>query len=642
MLHAFGDALTSLFYVLGLALLAGGVGAWLLKRYRFPMLDSLEYALFSVGIGLWLLSYFPFLLSMFRILTSSGVKAALTILAISLALRYAVVLFHISRQKVRERERNPPKIQARVESKAPLWAYLIACVGLLFLLSASSSCLTPMVDYDGLAYHVGAPKRWLEQGRMEYLPTHLHTQWPMGVQMHYLLLFPFDGAESAKPLMALYSLLTMGASYGLGKKLASSGVGLVAAGIVVLRAGVPSINTTSIEMPLTLFLTLSAIAIAGWKQTDNYEDKRRWFILAGVMAGFACCIKLNGLLALLFLAAAIFLLATAQGFQIPHRMKSSFTFLALAVVCTLPWYIRSWYYAGNPIYPFVYSLFGGSYWSAEAGRVLTAYFRTFDLPGETIAERHAFVLRHLVKLSALLLAGLLLPGRRWTRGILLGTGIFAMIQVSLSDNPRFLLPATPFAAIIAGWWLMEWDRRLQGSAYAIFRFLHCYPVYGYGLAALLAVLYLPNGFRQIRESAPVILGNSSKSDFINYYVNNREAFEWVNRTLPPDARILYGPDNRTFFLQRTVYWSSEVFQRQVVFDSREAFQESLRRERIGYLILNREVYRDSAISFETRMGWRENERRRLKESSASWEKLFEKNGVEVYRAPAGIYDQISP
>jgi hypothetical protein len=134
----------------------------------------------------------------------------------------------------------------------------------------------------------------------------------------------------------------------------------------------------------------------------------------------------------------------------------------------------------------------------------------------------------------------------------------------------------------------------------------------------------------------VVLGYRSKTDFINYFVNNREVFEWVNRTLPTDAKFLYGPDNRTYYLQRPVYWSSAVFQRRIVYSSPEVFHKSLQRERVGYLIVNWDVYRKSAIQFETRMGWRSDERRRLEESAESWEKLYEKNGIAVYRVPKTV------
>src|SRR5262249_16002230 len=58
-----------------------------------------------------------------------------------------------------------------VDEGLPAWALLLLCVGGVFLFCALILCLGPIVDYDGLAYHVAAPKRWLELGGMRFLPT---------------------------------------------------------------------------------------------------------------------------------------------------------------------------------------------------------------------------------------------------------------------------------------------------------------------------------------------------------------------------------------------------------------------------------------------------------------------------------------
>jgi hypothetical protein len=132
---------------------------------------------------------------------------------------------------------------------------------------------------------------------------------------------------------------------------------------------------------------------------------------------------------------------------------------------------------------------------------------------------------------------------------------------------------------------------------------------------------------------PVIWGGKSREAFIEYYVNNRPAFELANAHLPQDARVLYGPDNRTYYLRRDVVWSSAIYQREIDYDNPEAFRASLKVAGVRWLILNRDVYKDSAISFETRTGWRANEKRRLEEAAASGKLLFSKLGVDVYELP---------
>lgn len=609
----------------GLMTLAGLLGTVLLARMTLPRPERL---LLSIGLGLGLLAYLPFALGLAGMLNPKAVRVALLVGTVA-----AMGVWAFRRSGVQGMAPHPT-----LDTRSPLWAGAIAGVGGLFLLGVSLSCLTPMVDHDGLAYHVGAPKRWLELGALEYLPTHLHTQWPMGSEMLYLLLLPLAGDTACKPFVALLTGLTAMSVYALGRRVASPMVGLAASGLFLVRAGVPSINTTSVEMALTLFVTLSAVALAVWAQSADARERRALFALAALLAGFGCGTKLNGLLCAVILAVAVLLLPrprfpasqrdrslkraqpTADLGSLPRlwtRAGEGALFGSIAVLCAAPWYLRTWINTGNPVYPFAYSLFGGAYWSAEASAVLSAYFHTFDLPGSTFAERHQVVVRHVWKLALLMVAGLALPGPRWTRGFILAAGLFAILQVWVSDIARFLLPATPFAVLVLAWWLAHLAER--------------WPVIGWGTAAALAALYVPLGVRHGVSSLPVVLGWMPRDEFIGRFVNNRDAFLWANRHLPANARVLYGPDNRTYFLQRPVYWSSAVFQRQIVYDTPQAFAASLRREGITHLIWNRQLYRHHADAYEARMGWRANEWRRVEETAERAIKLWEGDEVAIYR-----------
>jgi len=642
---------------LGLIALGGLLGSALLSLAKAPRpaptpaetRSRLERPLLCIGLGLGLLSYLPYLLGMAGLLTPNAVRLTLLICLMAVL---GVRTFR------RSGVQAPPEHLNTRTPEHPLWVWAVAGVGGIFWLGASLSCLTPMVDHDGLAYHVGAPKRWLELGALRYLPTHLHTQWPMGSEMLNALLLPVAGDAACKPLVALLTALTAVGVYVLGARLATHTVGLAAAGFFLLRTGVPSINTTSVEMALTLFVTLSAVALTGWAHSDDPRARRSAFLLAALFAGFACCVKLNGLLAAGFLTLAVLAIARPQpvapGRRLPARgaqagVGEAALFLGIAVLCASPWYIRTWINTGNPVYPFAYSIFGGRFWNAQASAVLSAYFHSFDLPGDTLAERHVVVVRHVWKLAILTLAGLAPPGPRWTRGFILAAGVFAMIQVWVSDIARFLLPAAPFAAIVIAWWIVGiaegWPEIGQRLAPTLSRIrlplsLRKRPlppirvsVVGWACAALLAFLYVPLGVRHAASSLPIALGYRSREAFVRRYVNNYDAFLWANRNLPADARVLYGPDNRTYFLQREVYWSSAVFQQQIVFDTAQAFADSLRRERIAYLILNRELYENHADAYETRMGWRADERRRLEEIAARSTILWAGNRVTIYRLP---------
>src|SRR5579884_731489 len=601
--------------VVALVVLAWLLGGLLLASLPLHAADRLEGALLAVGSGLGLLCYLAFGLGALSLLSASNVIYALIA---------AALLAGLGGWAGRGRKIRPPDGpgEQRAAEGTPAWAWALVAVGGLFLLMALVTCFSPMVDYDGLAYHVAAPKRWLELGSLQYLPTHLQTQWPMGAEMLYMLLLPVAGATACKPLIALITGFTAVAIVAFGARLGARNAGIVAAVLFVLFVGlfaVPGINSTSIESALAFYTVLSALALAAWTRAETPRHRRAWLVLAAIFAGFACCAKLNGLLILVFLALAILTIPRPAGERSLDRLREGLVFAAIALLCASPWYIRTWLNTGNPVFPFTYGLLGGRYWSAEAARRLADHYRSFNLPGNTMAARQAVVVRHLIKFGVLALIGTLLPGPRWVRLFAAAAGVYILIQIGVCDQWRMFLPAIPFAALVIGWWF----------ARVAFR----WPAVGWITAAILAVYALPPAFREMAGNLPAIIGRVSPDSVIQRYANNRDAFFWANSHLPAGARILYGPDNRTYYLQRPVYWSSAVFQHRIVYDTPQAFTDSVRREGIAYLILNRRLYRDSAIAFDIQTGRRANEQRRLEEAAVRSTVLWQGNDVTIYRLP---------
>lgn len=600
----------------GLVALAGFVGHLLFAWIRLDIPDRLERLLLAAGLGLGLLSYLPFAL---------GIASALTPSTVRIALLGGVVLAGVGVAVRRIVPKTATAAEQADRGTVPFWVWGLVGVAGLYLCSTFVSCLTPMVDYDGLAYHVAAPKRWLETGDLRFLPSQLQTQWPLGTEMLYTLLLPIAGVAACKPLNILFMVLTAGAIYVLGRRTASPAVGLLGASLYVLGAGiyaVPGIDSTSVEVALTLFVVLSAIALAAWKNATTPRERHIWLVLAAVYAGWACCVKLNGLLLCAFLAAAVLIVPRPHDTPLLRRLMAALCFTAVTVLCASPWYLRNWWQTGSPVFPFAYGLLGGRYWSREASAALSAHFHFFNLPGDTLAARQAVVNRHLLKFGALTLVGVMLPGPRWVRALALAAGLYILLEVVICDQWRLMLPALPFLILAFGWWIV---RMAAGRE-----------LLGWGLVVGLAVLSLPRALGNAAANLPVAWGTGDREAFVRRYVNNVDAFLWANRFLPANARVLYGPDNRIYYLDRTVYWSSAIFQRRIVYDTPQSFTASLQREGITHLILNRRFYNDSAIAFDMRVGGRAKERQRLEEAAARSAVLWEGQGVMVYRLPPDL------
>ncbi len=228
-----------------------------------------------------------------------------------------------------------------------------------------------------------------------------------------------------------------------------------------------------------------------------------------------------------------------------------------ALVLALPWGIRCWAETGNPVYPFLYGVFGGPHWSPELGQRFAAWQQGIGMGRDA--------LDYLLLLPRVILQGahgydhfdgavgifwlLLLPlcvvfavQQRLTSASRLGLGVSALVFLlwaASSQQARFLVPLLPLLALAAG----EALERLTRSTGHGSRIL---PLVA-GLAVLgVAVTHgstLATGYRTLaiygRQTPTAILASGEPP-----------IFHFINQRLPPQARVLMLHTNRGFFCRR--------------------------------------------------------------------------------------------
>src|SRR5262249_6331170 len=105
---------------------------------------------------------------------------------------------------------------------------------------------------------------------------------------------------------------------------------------------------------------------------QHLDDGRRLpLILAGLCCGIVAGTKIPGAGA----APCIGLLVVVSrsmpfdGHEFRRSLRDVLLWVALpAFALVLPWYIRSYVYTGNPLYPLLYRVFGGPDWSLVLDR----------------------------------------------------------------------------------------------------------------------------------------------------------------------------------------------------------------------------------------------------------------------------------
>jgi hypothetical protein len=241
--------------------------------------------------------------------------------------------------------------------------------------------------------------------------------------------------------------------------------------------------------------------------------------------------------------------------------------LALGLIaCAVgsPWYIKSAVWTHNPVYPFLYGLFDGRYWNAEAARLyraeqlsfgmghgplafllylwnLTAYpQRFFNFPEKPLVYVSLGPL-YLALISVLLLTG---KPNGVTRCLLAFGLVFSVGWFLSSQHIRYFIPALPALAVLAAVAALSaasaagWMRTLLGGLFAVT-----------GLAAMgIAALVVGPG-------APAAIGVESDATYLMRTVPyDYPVWRYVNTYLPRDAKVVTLGETRGFYLERDYMW----------------------------------------------------------------------------------------
>ena len=407
--------LEGLFLLLWLAA-AGGYGSVVFPRGERSILRSVSI----LAIGLGILGLLQLLLGVVGLLHRWTAFAVIGVGIALLAFRHR----HLSRSDVVAWLTGPADWD---------WLWLLAMPALAMALV--EELVPPGVlwgdephGYDVLEYHLQLPREFYELGRIVPLHHNVFSYFPLGMEMHYLLAMqlrggPWAGMYLAQLMHVAVTALAVVATYAAARQLAGKGMATLAA---VAVANIPWLGLLAPvaynEGALILFTTLAV----AWAVRDEPRD----WLIGGVMAGFACGVKLTAVpqvLLLVPLAAAL----------VNHRrfIPKVATFIAAGVVVFSPWLIRNLVSTRNPVFPEAQSLFGRAHFSE------TQQKRWHDAHSPTAAQQ---------SITARARAGWEQIAADWRYGYLLIPVGLACVVVSIQRSAAKVL------LIILFGWLTFW------------------------------------------------------------------------------------------------------------------------------------------------------------------------------------------
>jgi Dolichyl-phosphate-mannose-protein mannosyltransferase len=551
-------------FALFLVLLGTALGWRLLRILRVPFKEKIEEksaetsrierGVLCAATGLGLLQYIAFGLGAIGHLTPSAVKGSLLVLTILLLPDMA----HVCRALLHAVRQRRPR---------PSWPYV---VGVLLIASVPLlQALCPCTDPDGMGYHLRAPKLWLQSGSLGYLPTMVHANSPMGVEMLYTLPLAVWSDTAAKLIHYALGLLSLLAVYALGRRCRNATVGAWAAATFALGVpGTPVLALSTyayIDLGLTLQMVCAVLAWLRWHRSRH----QGWLLCAALCAGFAFSFKLTGLLIVLTLAAVTFW---------ESRQVNTLLVMGVGLLPGLPWLVRAWMLTGNPVYPFLAQVFPTRDWSAAHGMVFDTYMRYYNWAGGH--ENWGLGFRKLLVVSVMGIygAGTCLLWRTWRnaqgRALLLLTALPTLAFFAGTGLYfRFLVPVLPLHTILLLWRIQDFPVLWRMARFGLVL-----------LFALNGLLYLRSGTPGFREAWNVATGRLSRDDYLNHQFALMPLWTTINRSLPADARLMIIRYGGTYYCDRQCFVLNGYYQQRIRLDTWKHFLADTRREHIGYLI----------------------------------------------------------
>lgn len=469
-----------------------------------------------------------------------------------------------------------------------LASWLVGMLLLILALATLIPALAPpaMSDWDSLAYHLTVPKLYLQHGGFFRIDFASHSNFPFLMEMLYTPWVALGLPAGAK-MMHYWTgvLLVLSVAVLVRRHLNPKAAPMAAMAIGGMPVVLWEATTAYIDLAAALYTTVAVHMLLSHLDTSD----RRLLVGCGAAAGFAASTKMTGLVLLPLLVVWMVTDGYAQRRKLVWRNALALAGVGL-VVCA-PWYAKSLIYTGNPVYPFLYSVFGGRGWTAGLASNYTMLQKHFGMghdfaallmvPFNLTFHSEAFYDTPGLYMGPLflVLVPVLLLGRYGSRR-LVGLGAFFAAQLViwfvLSQQSRYLIPAfATLAALGAG--IVHADDRLRLAGRALM-----------AAFVLTALFGLATVMPACLDTSRVVFGAEPQARYLLRSLDIYQAQSYMNARLPRNSKVALFGDTRGFYLDRDFVWADPGHNSEFTrsYGSIEDFVDHLRRVGVTHAMVN--------------------------------------------------------
>ncbi|MBS3135507.1 glycosyltransferase family 39 protein [Candidatus Woesearchaeota archaeon] len=336
-------------YFIPIALFAYGLGSFLLKKVEFGF--DLERYVFFTAMGLFCISYTTLFLGFMHLLYR---WIFFTMVVVGLVIFSGRITKFINELL---------KKVTRLRIGHDLNSILHLALALLIVMNLIAS-LAPPWEIDTLAYHLSIPKTYIMNHGIDDIPYMFTDNFPLFTEMLFLFGHILKNGILSQIFSWFIGVLLVLAIYSFFSRHISAKSAIFPA---IIFYAVPIVMQFTpaalVDISLALFVFLACYSFFMW--FDN--QKLSWLLIAGIFAGTAGSVKINGAVPMfiLFLGIVYRYSFYERKLSIRKIFFSGMTFGIVMAAVMSPWLIRNYVWTGNPVYPALYNIFGGEYFSIE-------------------------------------------------------------------------------------------------------------------------------------------------------------------------------------------------------------------------------------------------------------------------------------
>lgn len=445
------------------------------------------------------------------------------------------------------------------------FSVLAAATAILITLS-----MAPPVDWDALMYHLQVPAQFLEAHRI-YLPEdNLHVSFVGLVHILYLPLLAFHSSAGPALLSAILAatlglvVFSFAARFFDGSTASLSLAAMWCTGSVLFVASTPRVDVT---LTLSLFVAHYTVVSA----LSDERERRSCLILTAVLFGVAFAAKYQAVPYILALGPFVLWAAWKEMKQLAGTVRFLAVMAAITFITAAPWLLKNLLLLGAPLYPFLADrllepwladLYGTptvpSSVNPEIFRALASVRQPFNLldaffaPGTLTVEGEGEFYQASPLLFLLVFWPLVWREKTINYLILPAIGYLLIVIVPFGiTNLRYLIPAAVPLSLASACILVRGCRRLfpPGAAIAV-------PIIVTALALIPSAGTVRLWIARTR-SLSYLAGGTSAGEYMKSHIDPAVSWygqvtEFINESVPPEARMLMLFDARGYYIDRDV------------------------------------------------------------------------------------------